>query len=72
MLFNFLKINKESIRKLIKCYYTPMIFKISRNTALMYSFTEPEGDIKDKTTWESTKNIRISYPLQCGFDLYKG
>jgi len=72
MLFNFLKINRESIRKLIKCYYTPMIFKISRKIALVCFFTEPEGDIKDKTSWERIKNIRISYPLQCGFDLYKG
>ena len=72
MLFNFLKINKESIRKLIKCYYTPMIFKISRNIALIRSFTEPEGDIKDKTSWRRIKNIRIGYPLQCGLNLYKG
>ena len=35
MLFNFLEINKESIRKLIKCYYTTMIFKISRKIALI-------------------------------------
>ncbi|MFP3234561.1 MAG: hypothetical protein RXR08_13180 [Sulfolobaceae archaeon] len=49
-----------------------MIFKISRKIALVCFFTEPEGDIKDKTSWERIKNIRISYPLQCGFDLYKG
>ncbi|ADX82776.1 DUF2075 domain-containing protein [Sulfolobus islandicus] len=40
--------------------------------ALICSFTESEGDAKEKTSWESIKNIRIGYPLQSGFDLYKG
>ncbi|MFP3234730.1 MAG: DNA/RNA helicase domain-containing protein [Sulfolobaceae archaeon] len=44
----------------------------SRKIALVRSFTESEGDTKDKTSWESIKNIRIGYPLQSGFDLYKG
>jgi len=35
------------------------------------SFTESEGDIKNKTDWDSIKNIRIGYPLQSGFDIYK-
>ncbi|AWR96040.1 DNA/RNA helicase domain-containing protein [Acidianus brierleyi] len=41
-------------------------------TALICSFTESEGDNNNKTSWESIKNIRIGYPLQSGFDLYKG
>ncbi|MFP3203404.1 MAG: DNA/RNA helicase domain-containing protein [Sulfolobus sp.] len=44
----------------------------SRKIALICSFTESEGDMKHKTSWESIKNIRIGYPLQSGFDLYKG
>jgi len=40
--------------------------------ALICSFTESEGDTKDKTNWNNIKNIRIGYPLQSGFDLYKG
>jgi len=40
--------------------------------ALICSFTESEGDAKEKTSWESIKNIRIGYPLQSSFDLYKG
>jgi len=40
--------------------------------ALICSFTESEGDAKEKTDWSNIKNIRIGYPLQSGFDLYKG
>jgi DUF2075 family protein len=36
--------------------------------ALVSAFTESEGD-KDP---DSPKNVRIGYPLQSGFDLYKG
>ncbi|QGA53838.1 DUF2075 domain-containing protein [Sulfolobus sp. E5-1-F] len=42
-----------------------------RKVALICSFTESEGDSKNKTDWNSTKNIRIGYPLQSGFELYK-
>jgi hypothetical protein len=49
-----------------------MTFKISRNIALIRSFTEPEGDIKDKASWRRIKNMRIGYPLQCVLNLYKG
>ncbi|BFH72886.1 hypothetical protein SJAV_08300 [Sulfurisphaera javensis] len=37
--------------------------------ALVCAFTESEGDLKNK---KSIKNVRIGYPLQSGFDLYKG
>jgi DUF2075 family protein/DNA replication protein DnaC len=36
--------------------------------ALVASFTESEGDKKNKF---SIKNVRVGYPLQSGFDLYK-
>lgn len=36
--------------------------------ALLCSFTESEGDHKDP---KSIKNLRIGYPLQSGFELYK-
>jgi hypothetical protein len=49
-----------------------MIFKISRKIALICSFTESEGDTKDKTNWNNIKNIRIGYLLQSCLDLYKG
>jgi hypothetical protein len=39
---------------------------------IIISVTESEGDTKDKTNWNNIKNIRIGYPLQSGFDLYKG
>ncbi|WP_252896923.1 DNA/RNA helicase domain-containing protein [Metallosphaera hakonensis] len=41
-----------------------------RKVALICSFTESEGDTKNKTEW-NLKNMRIGYPLQSGFDLYK-
>lgn len=37
--------------------------------ALICSFTESDGDRKNPA---SPKNLRIGYPLQSGFDLYKG
>nr|WP_240872370.1 DNA/RNA helicase domain-containing protein [Acidianus infernus] len=40
--------------------------------ALICSFTESEGDVENKTSWSSIKNIRVGYPIQSGFDLYKG
>ena len=40
--------------------------------ALICAFTESEGDRENPLSWESIKNIRIGYPLQSGFDLYKG
>lgn len=43
-----------------------------RSIALICAFTESEGDRKSKLSWSSKKNIRIGYPLQSGFDLYKG
>ena len=39
--------------------------------ALICAFTESEGDTKKKLCWDSIKNIRIGYPLQSGFSLYK-
>ncbi|AAK41569.1 DUF2075 domain-containing protein [Saccharolobus solfataricus] len=41
-----------------------------RKVALICSFTESVGDKKNKTKW-TLENIRIGYPLQSGFDLYK-
>ena len=37
--------------------------------ALICAFTESDGDRKNP---KSPKNLRIGYPLQSGFDLYKG
>ncbi len=42
--------------------------EIGSRVALVSAFTESDGD-RDPT---SPKNIRIGYPLQSGFDLYKG
>ncbi len=39
--------------------------------ALICAFTESEGDRENKLSWSSIKNIRIGYPLQSGFNLYK-
>lgn len=43
--------------------------KSGAKVALVCSFTESDGDRKNPT---SPKNLRIGYPLQSGFDLYKG
>ena len=43
-----------------------------RRIALICAFTESEGDKSDPLSWGSTRNIRIGYPLQSGFDRYKG
>lgn len=39
--------------------------------ALVCAFTESEGDVQKRLCWDSMKNIRIGYPLQSGFSMYK-
>ncbi|MCE4628400.1 MAG: DUF2075 domain-containing protein [Desulfurococcales archaeon] len=43
-----------------------------RRIALVCAFTESEGDKNDPLNWGNPRNIRIGYPLQSGFDHYKG
>jgi hypothetical protein len=47
-------------------------YKEGNTIALICAFTESEGDRENKLSWTSIKNIRIGYPLQSGFSLYKG
>jgi DUF2075 family protein len=42
-----------------------------RKIALICSFTESRGNMKNKTSWNLIDNIRIGYPLPSGFELYK-
>ena len=42
--------------------------QVSNRTALLASFTESKGDLKDRN---SPENIRVGYPLSSGFDMYK-
>jgi len=47
------------------------IWKQGHRTVQICAFTESRGDMKYWWTWEGP-NIRIGYPLESGFDLYKG
>ena len=47
-------------------------YREGNTIALICAFTESEGDRENKLSWTSIKNIRIGYPLQSGFSLYKG
>ncbi|NPA99607.1 MAG: DUF2075 domain-containing protein [Crenarchaeota archaeon] len=46
-------------------------YRRGNTIALICAFTESEGDRGNKLSWASVKNIRIGYPLQSGFSLYK-